>query len=254
MLTRLESAFRRIAQFTADASHELRTPLAIIRTTAEVTLSRPRTPEEQQRAWKSVLDQTDRTTELVNDLLALTRADSGAEVFDLRLTDIAALVAGTVSEMGVLAGSKGVSLHFSVIGSPSAAVDEAALRRLFTILLDNALKATPAGGLIDISVTPLSEEEPSYIVVTVKDTGVGISPEDLPHIFDRFYRASKDRSRESGGAGLGLAIAHWIVSRHGGVIQVESEVGHGATFRVLLPLAAEAHASFTNSSESPITL
>lgn len=254
MLAGLESSFRRITQFTADASHELRTPLAIIRTTAELIRGRPRTPEEHDRAWASVLTQTERTTQLVNDLLTLTRADSGADPFNFQEADVAAVVAAAVSDMRVLASSKGVELHFAAGTRAVLVGDEEALRRLFTILLDNAVKATPPGGFVDISLALGEDTGDRNVVVTVQDSGVGIAQEHLPHIFDRFYRASKDRSRETGGAGLGLAIAQWIVSAHAGVIQVDSEIGRGAAFRVVLPVPGSMRISFTNPSESANTL
>jgi heavy metal sensor kinase len=250
MLAGLESSFRRIAQFTADASHELRTPLAIIRTTAELISSRPRLPDEHNRAWASVLAQTERTTQLIDDLLTLARSDAGADTLDLQPTEIAGVVSAAVSAMQVLAGLKGVHLRFMPIAQPVLLVDADALGRVFTILLDNAIKATAPDGLIVVSLALEHEPKGDVAVITLKDTGAGISPEDLPHIFDRFYRASRDRSRETGGAGLGLAIAQWIVSRHDGLIQAQSQLGKGATFRVILPSPSKIPASFTDSSES----
>jgi len=254
MLAGLESSFRRIIQFTADASHELRTPLAIIRTTAELIRSRSRTPEEHDRAWASVLAQTERTTQLVDDLLTLTRADSGADALTFQPIDVAALASAAVSDMRVLASCKGVQLRFSATTHGVLLADEEALRRVFIILLDNAVKATAPGGFVDVSLALEEDDERRNVAITVKDTGRGIAQEDLPRIFDRFYRASKDRSRETGGAGLGLAIAQWIVSRHRGVIQVESRIGQGAAFRVILPLSAGTQVSFTDSSEFARTL
>jgi heavy metal sensor kinase len=250
MLAGLESSFRRIAQFTADASHELRTPVAIIRTTAELMSSRPRSPDEHNRAWASVLAQTERTTQLIDDLLTLARSDAGADTLDLQPTEIAAVASAAVSTMQVLAGSRGVHLRFMPTAQQVLLADAEALGRVFTILLDNAVKATAPGGLVVVSLALERDANGHHAVITVKDTGAGISPEDLPHIFDRFYRASKDRSRETGGAGLGLAIAQWIVSRHDGLIQVQSQLGKGATFRVILPSPSKIPASFTDSSES----
>lgn len=253
MLAGLESSFRRITQFTADASHELRTPLAIIRTTAELIRGRPRTPEEHGRAWASVLTQTERTTQLVNDLLTLTRADSGADAFNFQDTDVAAVAATAVSDMQVLASSKGVELHFATSTHAVLLGDEEALRRLLTILLDNAVKATPSGGSVNISLAHSQDTgAQNVVVVTVQDSGTGIAQEHLPHIFDRFYRVSKDRSRETGGAGLGLAIAQWIAGAHRGVIQVDSEIGRGATFRVVLPLPAyyKVHSPFLQNPQA----
>ncbi len=234
MLAGLESAFHRITQFTADASHELRTPLAIIRTTAEVIRGRTRTLAEHDKAWASVLAQTERTSQLVNDLLTLTRTDSSSGGL-FEITDLEQVLSEACSEMQVLAQSKGVRLTLSVRAKPAIVGDEDALRRVFTILLDNAIKATPAEGTIDVSLSA----EAQNASISVTDTGVGIPQVDLPHIFDRFYRVSKDRSRETGGAGLGLAIAQRIVSIHGGVIHASSQVDRGSTFRVLLPIAAE---------------
>lgn len=254
MLAGLESAFRRMTQFTADASHELRTPLAVIRTTAELMRSRLRSAEEQGRAWASVLAQTERTTQLVDDLLTLARGEAGAAPLDFQPVDVKALASMAVSDMQVLASAKGVLLQFSASAEPVIRADEEPLRRVFTILLDNALKATRLGGTVEVSVTAEGEGKQRAAVIAVRDNGVGISSEDLPHIFDRFYRASKDRSRESGGAGLGLSIAQWIVSRHAGSIEVESQLGQGALFRVILPALLPAIGSFSNSSESTLTL
>jgi heavy metal sensor kinase len=239
MLAGLESAFRRITQFTADASHELRTPLAIIRTTAEVIRGRTRTLAEHDRAWASVLAQTERTSQLVDDLLTLTRGDSGSGGLLFEITDVAQVLSESCSDMQVLAHTKGVQLAFVVAERPTIIGDADALRRVFTILLDNAIKATSAGGSINVSVTAEGAAEPQSAVITVEDTGIGIPQEDLPHIFDRFYRVNKDRSRETGGAGLGLAIAQWIVTVHGGAIQATSQVDCGSTFRVFLPLMRE---------------
>ncbi|MBV9762492.1 MAG: HAMP domain-containing protein [Acidobacteriaceae bacterium] len=235
MLAGLESAFRRITQFTADASHELRTPLAVIRTTAELMESRQRTFEEHRRAWASVLTQTERTTQLVDDLLTLARADAAVGALSVESVDVADVASTAVTDMHVLASAKGVKLQFSATTHPVIRGDEDALRRLFTILLDNALKATQPGGSVEVSVSEEYKEGHSRANIAVRDTGAGISAEDLPHIFDRFYRASKDRSRNTGGAGLGLAIAHWIVSQHGGTVHVQSGIGRGSIFQIILP-------------------
>ena len=251
-LAGLESAFTRMAQFTADASHELRTPLAVIRTTAELMRSRARSSEEHTRAWANVLAQAERTTELIDDLLTLARDDAGAGYLEFQPTDVAALAADAMAEMQVLALSKGIRLSCSASDEAVVSADAEALRRVFTILLDNAIKATKREDLIEVRVG--KDESAATVEVEVKDTGVGIAPEDLPHIFDRFYRASKDRSRETGGAGLGLAIAQWIVAQHGGVIQVDSQLGCGSIFRLVLPAFPSAQPAFSDSSESATTL
>jgi heavy metal sensor kinase len=232
MLGRLEQSFRQITQFTADASHELRTPIAIIRATAEVTGAHPRNPEDQRRAWQVVLTQTERTSRVIEDLLFLARADASSEGLILETFDLSALIREAADEMDLVARRAGVSVSSRVRDCPITG-DADALRRVVLILLDNAIKFTPDGGsvliVLDRSASALAE-------VTVSDTGVGISAEDLPHVFDRFYRVSRDRSRKTGGAGLGLSIAQWIVTAHRGHIEAHSAPGTGATFTFRLPL------------------
>ncbi|HWF48739.1 MAG TPA: ATP-binding protein [Bryobacteraceae bacterium] len=241
MLARLESAFQRITRFTADASHELRTPVAIIRTTAEVTQARPRTVEEHGEAWKRVLAQTERTSQLIDDLLTLARADAASDAMTFEPVDLRRTIEDACSEMRVMADLKGLRLRNNIApeweqAEHCVAGDGDALRRVLLILIDNGIKATAAGGEIEVSLSVEHAPGPGVGIVCVKDTGIGISGVDLPHIFDRFYRVAKDRSRYTGGAGLGLSIAQWIVSRHGGEIVVESAVGQGSTFRIRLPL------------------
>jgi heavy metal sensor kinase len=241
MLARLEGAFQKITRFTADASHELRTPVAVIRTTAEVTQARPRTVEEHGEAWKRVLAQTERTAQLIDDLLTLARADAASDGLTFEPVDLRRTVEEACAEMRVMADLKGLRLQNNIAPEREHAErclvgDSDAIRRVVLILIDNGIKATPAGGEIEVSLTLENAPAPGVSVISVKDTGIGMSREDLPHIFDRFYRVAKDRSRYTGGAGLGLSIAQWIVSRHSGEIQVESEVGQGSTFRIRLPL------------------
>jgi heavy metal sensor kinase len=236
MLARLEQSFNRITQFTADASHELRTPIAIIRATAEVTRSQPRSPEEQQKAWHVVLTQTERTSRVIEDLLFLARADSGSSGLTLETVDLPSVIREASEEMNLVAKSAGISISTSSLPGCSIRGDAEALRRVWLILLDNAIKFTPNGGSVRISLE-MTTSSPPCAEVTVSDTGVGIAAKDIPHVFDRFYRASQDRSRKSGGAGLGLSIAHWIVAAHHGQLGVQSTPGIGSTFMVRLPLA-----------------
>ncbi|MCX6635828.1 MAG: ATP-binding protein [Acidobacteria bacterium] len=234
MFARLEAAFQRISRFTADASHELRTPVAIIRTTAELARSKPRSENEYAAALDRILSESERTSRLIEDLMLLARADAGADGMVLEPMNLAGSVREACAEVRVLADAGQVRLAPGPLSDCSVPGDDHALRRLFLILLDNAIKYTQAGGEVRVSI----RTENRMAVVEVRDTGAGISPEDLPHIFERFYRAAEDRSRATGGAGLGLSIAHWIAARHGGEILAESVPGAGSVFRVRLPLSS----------------
>ena len=232
MLARLETAFGETTRFTADASHELRTPVSLIRTTAEVALRRPRSAEEYRQALEGILQESERTSGLVQDLLTLTRADAGVDGWSPSRVDLRALVGELRERLAALCEGRGLTLRLDAPEQPLFVDGEqAALGRLVVILADNAAKYTPAPG--EVRVTLRSVDGTAEIEVA--DTGIGIPAEDLPRVFERFYRADKARSRESGGAGLGLSIARWIVERHGGRITIESEIGKGCRVRVRLP-------------------
>jgi heavy metal sensor kinase len=231
MLERIESAFKRVTQFTADASHELRTPAAIIHTTAEVALSRPRTPEEHERAWQLVISESERTAKLIGDLLTLARADSGSGGLVLEPMDLVECVQEACRDGRILAESANLLLEVDLPESCTCHGDRDALGRLCLILLDNAVKYTSSGGKVSVALRLL----PDSCVLEVRDTGIGIPCAEQLHIFDRFYRVAGDRSRKTGGAGLGLAIAQWIVQRHRGTLTVESFPGKGSTFAATLP-------------------
>jgi two-component system, OmpR family, heavy metal sensor histidine kinase CusS len=239
MFARLEESFARITRFTGDASHELRTPVSLIRTEAEVAMRKVRTEAEYREALAHILSEADRTTHMIEELLALARADSGADSLLLQQKDVGELLREVTDGWRRAVEDKGLQF---VVALPSgqlpASADSSALRRVFDILLDNALRYTPAPGEVGVK----AEIEGGALRVDVQDSGIGISAEDLPRIFERFYRADPARNRESGGAGLGLAIAQWIVRRHGGTIEVQSVVGKGSRFTVRLPLATELSA------------
>lgn len=232
MLDRIESAFGRVRQFTADASHELRAPLTLIHTAAEFSLRRNRSREELVEAMQKILRESQRTTKLVDNLLLLARGDASSSVFEPGVVNLTALLADLRDEALMLAGGRQISISFVL---PNAALevsgDEASLSRLFLILVDNAIKYTMPGGAVFVELSSLA----GAAEIAVRDTGIGIARDDLPLIFDRFWRADKVRSREMGGTGLGLSIAKWIVEQHGGTLEVESELGAGSTFRVRLP-------------------
>jgi heavy metal sensor kinase len=234
MLERLEGAFKRITHFTADASHELRTPVALMRTTAEISLRKPRAEAEYRDALLQILKELERTSALIERLMLLARADTGAEALQLTRVDLAESLREACRQGRTLAAAKQITFQEQTgNGSVLLDADAHALERLFLILIDNAVKYTPPGGQVSAS---LGESEGSA-VIEIRDTGIGIAEDDLPHIFERFYRADKARSRDLGGAGLGLAIGRWIAEAHGGAIQVESKPGEGSLFRIRLPLS-----------------
>jgi heavy metal sensor kinase len=240
MFARLEAAFRQITQFTADASHELRTPVAIIRTTAELARNKPRTPEEYRKALDGILTESERTSRLIEDLLLLARADAGADTIAQEPTSLAECLRDAAAEVRILAEHKGVSLEAADPTECTVTGDRQAIRRLLLILLDNAIKYTPPGGKVAVNLKIENSVPKPSAVVEVRDTGMGISADDLQHVFERFYRAAKDRSRNTGGAGLGLSIARWIAEKHGGEVWAESNPEMGSVFRVRLPLANQS--------------
>jgi two-component system sensor histidine kinase CiaH len=223
-------AFERQRAFVADASHELRTPLAVIRANAEyMQLEQP-----ENREAGEIVAETDRLTHLVDSLLAVARGDRtelGARRVPLELGGVAAAAANA---MRPLADARGVMLDVVRREEANVSGDEEQLRQLLVVLLDNALRYTGAGGHVDVVVGTAG----GAACLAVKDTGTGIGAADLPHVFERFYRADAARNRDSGGTGLGLAIAQELVAAHGGTIEAESTPGEGSTFTVKLPLVA----------------
>lgn len=225
----IRAALRYQRDFVADAAHELRAPLAIVRTAAELWQS-PGSEEDQQMAVEQVLAQVAHLARLVDDLSFLARTDSGAIPLADQRVDLDALAREVVTGMGLLAEERGLTL---AIDAEEATVrgDPGRLRQLLIVLLDNALKHTPRGGAVDVRV----RRRGAHADLEVRDTGPGITSHDLPHLFDRFYRA--DRARSGAGAGLGLAIAEWIVGAHRGSIRAGNAPSGGAVFTVHLPLA-----------------
>lgn len=231
MIARLDASFKRMAEFIADASHELKTPLCAMEGEAEVLLSKRRTPEEYQEGLVHFLEQFVRMNRMINDLILLSKFDScQAELkivplrLDLLLRDIANL-------FKILAEQKNIDLMIETLPEMIVMGDKSRLQQLFTNLIDNAIKYTPEG-FIQVTL----ERDNGNVIVKIKDTGIGIPKEEQENIFKRFYRVDKSRSRETGGVGLGLSIAEWIAHAHHGRIEVESESGQGATFKVSLPL------------------
>jgi heavy metal sensor kinase len=228
MLDRIEEAFQRVTQFTADASHELRTPVAVIRTTAELARGKPRTEQEYAVALDRILAESERTTSLIEDLMFLAHADSGAEGLSMEPVSLGEVTREACAAVAPLAEAAQLAMDTGTIPDHTVLGDEPSLRRLLLVLLDNAIKYTPPGGRVSVSLSAAG----TGVVVEVRDTGIGIPAADLPRIFERFYRAAKDRSRNTGGAGLGLSIARWIAGEHGATIRAESTPGEGSIFRV----------------------
>jgi heavy metal sensor kinase len=235
MLTRLGSSVQRISQLTADASHELRAPISLIRTTAELAVQSGRTNSEYHEDMVQILSEAERTTRLIDNLLLLARADAGESGLQHELTPLSTSIHEAIEQGRRLAAEKRIELTADLDSQPVVVRgDSEALRRLVFILIDNGIKYTPEGGRVQIAVEALN----GRATIRVADTGIGISESEQAHIFDRFWRADKVRSRGMGGAGLGLSIARWIVEQHHGSIEVQSKVGQGSTFTVTIALGA----------------
>jgi signal transduction histidine kinase len=230
MLARLEDSVARIQRFTADAAHELRTPLTALRTTAELAVRRERESSEYRESLEQVVNISERMSNLVDELLTLARGDTATPGKGLGVVDLTAVVRSVCREMQPLFASKNVELIMHTTEQAPVRGDAAGLKRLLTSLVENALKYTAAAGRVNVSV----RQEGSEQVMEVADTGCGIPPELLPHIFDRFYRVDSSRDRRSGGYGLGLAIAQQIAHFHNSEIDVKSVAGKGSCFRLRL--------------------
>jgi len=241
MFSRLEQSFSQLRRFTADASHELKTPLTVLRTGIERSLVHPGTPPEVLESLDTTLEQLNQLNELVDSLLTLARADEGRAPLALEVADLRALVVDVGETAEMLAEQHGLESRVVVPGHPvEVRVDAHRMQQLLLNLVTNAVKYTPAGGSVEL----LLEEEPEAgegdgVRLIVRDSGIGIAAVDVPHIFDRFWRADPARSRtgDRPGVGLGLAITKWIAEAHGGSIAVRSRPGRGSSFTVTLPRA-----------------
>jgi heavy metal sensor kinase len=235
MLARLERSFAALRRFTADASHELKTPLTVLRSGLERALTHPRVAPEVMAVLDETLREANGMTEIIESLLVLARADEGRAPLHRERFDLRELLAEIAETGGLLGEEARVAVRVSMPGEPvEFRADRMRIRQLLLNLLTNAIKYTPAGGRVDIRTERTREE----VSIEVRDTGVGIAPGDLPHIFDRFWRADVARARTGAraGVGLGLAIGKWIAEAHGGTISVNSRVGRGTTFTVRLPM------------------
>jgi heavy metal sensor kinase len=236
VFVRLQEAVEQMRQFTASISHELRTPLTAMRGEAEVALLSDYSREEYRRVLASQLEEFERLNRLVNELLTLARAEAGEIHLARDPVDLAALVRSAADLLGPIATERKISMQVEAGGRVEVSGDPGWLERLVLNLLDNAIKFTDREGSVRLAVHSNGNEA----VLEVRDSGSGISPEALPHIFERFYRGDTSRSRQVEGVGLGLALVRWIVDAHNGRIDVWSQPGVGSRFAVVLPLARAA--------------
>jgi heavy metal sensor kinase len=231
-LARLENSVAQMKQFTASISHELRTPLTVLRGETEVALLEAHSAEDYRRLLSSQLEEFDKLTRMINDLLILANAEAGEIQWAEQNVDLSALATSLAEQLEPVAASKDIEIKTDAVPNIYVCGDASWLERVVLNLLDNSIKFTPNGGQIQLRVA----SENDQAVLRVEDKGMGISPEALPHVFDRFYRAEPSRSKRIPGVGLGLALARWIVEKHRGRITAESRLGQGTCFTVCLPL------------------
>ncbi|MGH9413116.1 MAG: sensor histidine kinase [Terriglobales bacterium] len=241
MIARLQQSFAKMNEFAANVSHELRTPLQAMQGETELALIARAPVGECRRVLESNLEEIDRLNRMIRNLLVLAQADAGEMRPHLEAMDLNELVRDLVDQMRAVAQSRDVELRAETSAPVPLHADSLRVRQMVLNLIDNAIKYTPAGGRIEVRVeraaTPAGRIEARMLV---RDTGIGIAPEDLPHIFDRFYRADKSRTSSAAGVegcGLGLPIVKWVAETHGGSVEVSSRPGQGSSFLVRLPLA-----------------
>ncbi|HVU71202.1 MAG TPA: ATP-binding protein [Ktedonobacteraceae bacterium] len=235
MLDSLEQTMLRQQRFVADASHELRTPVAVLRNKASIALLKPQTRQHYETVLQQIITETERLGHLISDLLVLARGDEGRARFERQPIRFDLLTRATVSSAQVLAEERAIQLTVEAETPVTLRGDEARLMQVVMNLVENALSYTDPGGMVQVEV----HAQKDGACLLVRDTGRGIAPQHLPHLFERFYRADPSRRQTSGNnSGLGLAIVEWIVRLHGGTITVTSEVGKGSCFCVQLPLHA----------------
>ncbi len=246
MLDRLEKSFRRIRQFSGDASHELRTPLTILRGETEVALRWAKTPEEFRDMLRSNMEEIDRMERIIESLLTLAKSEVGELTLEMKQLSLSDLVQELYLQSRILCETKNIEVQLLLEVDEEVRIrgDELRLRQMFLNLISNAIKYTPENGHLEIVLA----QESGFARVDIIDSGIGIAPEHLPHIFDRFYRVDKARNRMDGGTGLGLSIVKWIAEAHGGSIKVTSDVGSGSAFSVRLPIAGPEEGKYPKST------
>jgi heavy metal sensor kinase len=232
MVRRLDESFQKMRKFNADVAHELRTPLAILQGETEMALRTPNLSEEIQSVLISNLEELDRLTRLVNDMLTLAEAEAGRHVMAKEPVNLGTLLQDLIDQMRLLATVRNIQIEFFAPEDLWVEADKPWFRRALVNLLDNAIKYSRDGGKVDVSMAI----DGTIAKLKIKDDGIGIASEDLPHVFDRLYRADPARSRVSGGTGLGLTMVKWIVEAHQGTIQVTSQPDKGAVFEIAIPV------------------
>jgi len=234
MIARLEASFRQVRQFTTDASHELRTPLTVMKGETELALRRPRSPEDYRGVLESSLEEIDRMTRVVDELLFLSRADLGEVTLESLPVRLETLVEDVTRQAAFLGQGYNVQVTVRSLEAATVAGDELRLRELLLNLVDNAVKYSCPGGSVELGLV----RDGSEARLSVTDQGIGIAPEEQGRIFDRFYRSDNARAHMKKGTGLGLSICKWIADAHQGSIRVQSVPGQGSTFTLVLPLAS----------------
>jgi len=234
MLDRLDKSFRRVRQFSGDASHELRTPLTILRGETEVTLRWAKTPEEFRDMLTSNMEEIDRMERIIESLLTLAKSEVGELTLEMKELSLSDLVQELYLQSRLLCETKNIEVKLLLEVDEEIRIrgDDLRLRQMFLNVISNGLKYTPENGHMELTLAM----DNGFARVDIKDSGIGIQAEHLPHIFDRFYRVDKARNRMDGGTGLGLAIVKWIAEAHGGGIAVTSEADKGSSFSVHLPI------------------
>jgi two-component system, OmpR family, sensor kinase len=235
MISRLDNSFQHINRFSADVSHELRTPLTILRGELETIVAERRLSTEHMEIIGSALEEIDRLSKIIDQLLAISRLDAGEGCREVVRLNLGVLALSTADQLRLLADEKSISLVFDIVPGVEVEADQIRLRQVVANLLDNAIKYTPNQGLVKLSVSALGR----MAILQVEDNGVGIAAAALPHIFERFYRSDVARSRSTGGSGLGLAIVKAICTAHGADVKVSSTEGRGSCFLVEWPLAID---------------
>lgn len=231
MIGRLKDSFQRINQFSIDVSHELKTPLTILKGATEVALRKERDKEDYKRLLISNLEEVDRMSRIIDDLLLLSKAETKEIKLNVEEIALRDLILGVCMDMKITAANKGIELQATDLEDVRLKGDELKLRRMLWNIVENGIKYSPSGGTVAIS----SYVNNGYARIDVKDNGVGIAEEDIKFIFDRFYRADRSRRRETG-SGLGLSISKWIAEAHNGTIEVKSKPSEGSLFSIKLPI------------------